>query len=366
MSIDVIGWIAPQVSSEIIAPSGPVFDKSVIAHTARVHEQAGFDRVLIGYFSNAPDGFLIGAHASAVTERLGFLLAHRPGFVAPTVAARKLATLDQLCDGRLAVHIISGGNDADQAKDGDFADHADRYARSAEYIELLKKTWASEVPFSHNGAFYRLERAHAAIRCLQEPHIPVYGGGGSEAAINTLSAHLDVFMLWGEPLAATEQFMDRVRRAANTVNRTSPINFSISTRPILADTEAKAWDRARKIHQQITERMKRAPGTPQNIASQRLLDAAAEKEVHDSCLYTALATASGAPGNSTALVGTPDTVADAMLRYYELGATTALIRGYDPLPDAEQYGRELIPRLRALVAAHDQSAEDSPPQNGAR
>ncbi|MEM7002839.1 MAG: LLM class flavin-dependent oxidoreductase [Pseudomonadota bacterium] len=94
MPVEIIGWIAPQVSSEIVPPSGPTFSTEVITETARIHEQAGFDRVLIGYFSTAPDGFIIGAHAASVTERLGFLLAHRPGCVAPTLAARKLATLD--------------------------------------------------------------------------------------------------------------------------------------------------------------------------------------------------------------------------------------------------------------------------------
>src|SRR5438128_971929 len=137
MPVEMIGWIAPRVSSELIPPSGPAFDASVIAETARIHERAGFDRVLIGYFSDAPDGFLVGAHAAAVTERLSFLLAHRPGFVAPPVAARKLATLDQLSDGRLAVHIISGGSDADQAKDGDWTDPETRYRRAAEYIPAL-------------------------------------------------------------------------------------------------------------------------------------------------------------------------------------------------------------------------------------
>ena len=83
MPVEMIGWIAPRVSSEIIPPAGPPFDAAIVAETARIHERAGFDRVLIGYFSDAPDGFLIGAHAASVTTRLGFLLAHRPGFVAP-------------------------------------------------------------------------------------------------------------------------------------------------------------------------------------------------------------------------------------------------------------------------------------------
>src|SRR5262245_61157430 len=138
MPVEMIGWIAPRVSSEIIPPAGPAFSAEVVAETARIHERADFDRVLIGYFADAPDGFMVGAHAAATTERLGFLLAHRPGFIAPPVAARKLATLDQLSNGRLAVHMIAGGSDADQARDGDWTDHAARYRRSAEYIALLR------------------------------------------------------------------------------------------------------------------------------------------------------------------------------------------------------------------------------------
>lgn len=351
MPVEMIGWIAPRVSSEIIAPSGPVFNKEVIAETARIHEQGDFDRVLIGYFSYAPDGFLIGAHAAAVTSRLKFLLAHRPGFVAPTVAARKLATLDQLSDGRTAVHMIAGGNDMEQARDGDFTDHDARYRRTLEYVTLLKRTWTASAPFDHQGEFYRVLGAYAEIRCQQEPHIPVYGGGGSPAAIAALAPVVDVYMLWGEPLQATAAFMEEVRNAARQANR--HLTFSLSTRPILGRTDGEAWDRARRILATIKERQPGGAPTPQNQGSLRLLSAAAEKEVHDSCLWTALAAATGARGNSTALVGTAETVARALVAYYDLGATSLLIRGYDPLPDAIEYGRELIPRVRALVAERD-------------
>ena len=352
MPVEMIGWIAPLVSSELIPPSGPPFDAGVIAETARIHERAGFDRVLIGYFSDAPDGFLVGAHAAAVTERLGFLLAHRPGFVAPPLAARKLATLDQLSGGRLAVHIIAGGSDADQAKDGDWADHAARYRRVGEYIRLLCRTWTEPAPFDHLGEFYRTRGTYSDIRCRQQPHIPIYGGGGSDAAIRALAAYVDVYMLWGEPLKDTANFMARVRGEAARADRTP--TFSLSTRPILAATEGEAWDRARAILARVLANRGGAPAPKrQNIGSKRLLEAAAEAEVHDTCLWTALAAATGASGNSTALVGTPETVAKAMLEYYKLGATTLLIRGYDPRPDAVQYGEELIPRLRELVADYD-------------
>lgn len=352
MPVEMIGWIAPRISSELIPPSGPPFDAGVIADTARIHERAGFDRVLIGYYSHAPDGFLVGAHAASVTKQLGFLLAHRPGFVAPPLAARKLATLDQLSEGRLAVHIIAGGSDADQARDGDWSDHESRYRRVNEYISLLRGTWTQPAAFDHDGEFYRTRETYSEIRCRQSPHIPIYGGGGSEAAIQALAPHVDVYMLWGEPLKDTALFIERVRAAAARHGRYP--SFSLSTRPILAATDGEAWDRARLLLDRVM-RNRGGSSAPQrqNVGSQRLLQVAAEAEVHDTCLWTALAVATGAQGNSTALVGAPATVAQALFEYYKLGATTLLIRGYDPRPDAVQYGEELIPRLRALVAEHD-------------
>jgi len=355
MPVEMIGWIAPRVSSEIIPAIGPVFDADVIAHTAHVHEDAGFDRVLIGYFADAPDGFLVGARAAQVTDRLGFLLANRPGFVSPTVAARKLATLDQLTDGRLAIHLIAGGSPVDQAKDGDHADHSARYRRLTEYAEVLRRTWTETSPFDHSGEFYDIQGAYAEIRCKQAPHIPMFGGGGSDAAIAALAPFADTFMLWGEPLADTTAFMKRVTAAAVSHNRQP--NFSLSTRPILAETDDQAWDRAHQILTDIHRiRGDASPPVRHNEGSKRLLAAAARQDVHDACLWTKLAEATGAAGNSTALVGAPDTVADALAEYYKIGASSLLIRGYDPLHDAEQYGAELIPLVRERIAAIDAAA----------
>ena len=113
-------------------PSG--VDPDYILDFARTHEDAGFDMVLTGYSSSTPDGFEVAGYAAAHTERLGYLIAHRPGFVAPTLAARKAATLDQLTNGRIALHIITGGNDVEQRQDGDWLDHDARYRRTDEYL----------------------------------------------------------------------------------------------------------------------------------------------------------------------------------------------------------------------------------------
>ena len=219
MPIEFIGMIGTSQQSEIHARTGPAVDVAYTRAFARAHERAGFDRVLIGYFSNGPDGFVVAADVLAHAERLGVLLAHRPGFVAPTLAARKLATLDQLSGGRLAVHVISGGSDADQRRDGDYLDHDARYRRTDEYLDVLKKVWTATGPVDHEGTYYRFERAWSDVRCVREPHLPIYFGGSSDIAVEIAGRHADVYALWGEPLAETAEQIASVRAAAAAADR---------------------------------------------------------------------------------------------------------------------------------------------------
>lgn len=349
---EFIGMIHHREASEIHPAGGPIMDLGYIRTFAQAAEAGGFDRVLVGYFSDAPDGFLVAAAAASHTERLGFLLAHRPGFIAPTLAARKFATLDQITRGRAAMHVISGGDDTDQRRDGDYLGKDERYARTDEYVKILKRVWTEAGPVSHHGTYYRFEGASTAMRCYQQPRIPIYFGGASEAAVTVAGKHADVFALWGETYAQVREITARVQAAAAQFGRT--VRFSLSFRPILAETEDAAWDRAERIKQRITEVRAKAglgPRNPANEGSRRLLAAAAEGERQDKRLWFGAARLTGAAGNSTALVGTPDQVADALLDYWNLGVTTFLIRGFDPLEDVIAYGRDLLPRTKALIAA---------------
>lgn len=102
------------------------------------------------------------------------MIAHRPGFVAPTLAARKAATLDHFTGGRIAIHIITCGNDADQQRDGDWLDHDNRYRRTDEYLNIIKQIWTSDIPFDWEGKFYQVKKAFSDVKPLQKPHIPIY------------------------------------------------------------------------------------------------------------------------------------------------------------------------------------------------
>src|SRR5262245_51334458 len=159
--IGMIGATPPTQETTLLVIEGEV-SPSFVVEFAQAHEAAGFDMVLVGYSSSSAEGFLVAMHAAAGTERLSYLIAHRPGFVAPTLFARKAATFDQLSGGRLALHVITGKTDAEQEGDGDFTPKVERYQRAQEYLHVMKCTWASDAPFDFDG---RLARIRMCARC---------------------------------------------------------------------------------------------------------------------------------------------------------------------------------------------------------
>lgn len=356
MSLEFIGFIGNHEASEISPRRGPVVDVDYIETVAKAHEYAGFDRALLAFHADAPDALQIGQHVASVTRRLGVFIAQRPGFTAPTVFARQLATLDRLYPGRISLNVITGADAAELASDGDdLADKDARYARTKEFLDIVRLEWTSGEPFSYEGRHYRTRNAFSQVRPTRESGLDVYVAGASDAAVEVAARHADIYPLWGESLDQTRDLLARVRAAAARHGRAP--GFSVSFRPILADTEAAAWEKARDYLARARALLEKGGFkgnvAPVNEGSRRLLAAAAKGARLDKALWTEMAALTGARGNSTALVGTPDQVADALMDYYDLGVRTFLIRGFDPLRDALVYGRDLLPRVRELAARRE-------------
>ena len=369
MPIELLGMIATTEGSESKALAGPVVDPAYVRDFSRAHEDAGFDRVLIGYSASSPDGFAVAGAALHATERLKVLIAHRPGFVPPTIVARKLATLDHLTGGgRVAIHHITGGSEADQRRDGDYSEKADRYRRTGEFIDVLRKTLTADEPFDHEGEFYRFEGAYSAAKPATDAGIPIFFGGLSDGAVEVGAKAADVYMLFGEPLADVAEHIRTIRAAAAKEGRS--IEFSLSTRPIIADTEDEAWAKADRIYAR-TEQLLASAETGNTLAfakpvhaerravsADRLQEHAKRGDVHDERLWLGITRLTGPSGNSTAPVGTPAQVAEALLKYYDLGVTRFLIRGFDPLGDVRDWGKELVPLLREGARIRDEAAAE--------
>ncbi|AGZ42723.1 LLM class flavin-dependent oxidoreductase [Actinoplanes friuliensis] len=348
MPVEFISAISPSAGFGM----GTAFDTAHARKYAHALDDGGFDYTLVAYHSSAVDANQLAQFVVNHTERIKPMLAHRPGVIFPTHAARTFATLDQISRGRLAIHIISGGSDEEQRREGDYLTKTQRYERSDEYIQLLRQAWTATEPFSHDGSYYKFEGFHSDVRPY-DGTIPISVGGSSEDAYRVGGQRGDIFGLWGEPLAETKQQIEAVGKYADAAGRPRP-RIWVSFRPIVAATDELAWEKAHRIlgqvqaaapvpasarHYPLTER-------PANVGSQRLLDVAARGELHDRALWTPLVTATNAAGSSTALVGSPETVAAALLDYVDIGCELLSIRGYDPLNDAIDYARYVLPIVR--------------------
>ena len=382
MAVEFISAINVNASNEYNRLGRPEIDPAFFRRYVNALEDAQFDYTLVPYASAFHDPFAIANAIVQRSERVAPIVALRPNILYPTVAAKALATLDQFGDGRAVVHFIAGGSDHEQAREGDYTTKADRYRRTAEYIEILRTVWGSDEAFDHEGEFYRFADFRSAIKPTRGT-IPISVGGSSAEAYQVGGSLADIFGLWGEPLADTREQIARVNAEAERAGRggtgegglpatpsdgrSSPALLAarpriwVTFRPIIAATEKLAWEKAHDILGVLSsgpsirslfraDPSSAAAAGPQNVGSQRLLEIAARQDVHDRALWTPTAAATGAQGASTALVGTPETVAAAILDYVDLGAELISIRGYDNLNDLIDYGRDLLPLVRQELA----------------
>jgi alkanesulfonate monooxygenase len=364
MPIEFLGIAGLNDGGETQSRSGSSFDKDYTLRFARAHEDNGWDRILFAYHSGAPDPATAAAYIASKLDHLKILLAHRPNVSYPTYAAKVFATLDQISDGRLNVHFITGGSTADQAAEGDFLSKDERYARTGEYIQIVKKAWTSKEPFSFDGAHYRFENFVSDIWPAQQPRPQVSFGGSSDAAYRIGAADADIYALWGEPLADTAEQIERITVEALAAGRAERPRIQVAFRPILGATEELAWKKAEEVLGKIEARQAAAAPNafvgdikkPENAGSQRLLSIASQGDRFDRALWTRPAAASGGRGNSNALVGTPETVAAALLDYIDLGVDIISARGYDFVNDTTDFGRYVIPIVREEVARRDAAA----------
>ncbi|HVW45366.1 MAG TPA: LLM class flavin-dependent oxidoreductase [Amycolatopsis sp.] len=323
----------------------------------RALEDGGFDYTLLPYGSSSADSFVVASAVGQLTERIKPIVAVRPNTVFPLVAAQQLATLDQLTEGRAVVHLISGGNDAEQARQGDYLPKHRRYARTSEFIDLLRRAWTEKEPFSHQGEFYKFDGFGPGFAPYASP-IPISIGGQSDESFRTGGEKADIFSFWGEPLDDLRGEIDRVHAIARAAGRTTLPRIWVTFRPIVARTDELAWQKAHEYIGKIANTFQRAAfgkqlqqqGAPQNVGSQRALAFAERAELYDRALWTRTAAVTNAAGASTALVGSPETVAAAILDYVDRGADLVSIRGYDTLADAVDYGRHVLPLVRQELA----------------
>ncbi|MFB8124815.1 LLM class flavin-dependent oxidoreductase [Streptomyces bacillaris] len=316
-----------------------------LAQIARAAEDVGFTGVLTPTGAWCEDAWLTTAMVSQHTERLKFLVAFRPGFVSPTLAAQMAATYQRQTGGRLLLNVVTGGESQEQRAYGDFLDKDARYARTGEFLEIVRQLWDGRT-VDLDGDHLRVEQAR--LTRLPDPGPEVYFGGSSPAAGQVAARHADVYLTWGEPPAQVAEKIAWIRKLAAEQGRT--LRFGIRLHVITRDTSEAAWAEADRLLagfdpetvRSVQEGLRRSESEGQRRMLELHGGGRDGLEIHPN-LWAGIGLVRGGAG--TALVGSHAEVAERIREYQALGIDEFVLSGYPHLEEAYWFGEGVLPRL---------------------
>ncbi len=348
------GWFIPTsgdtsafgVPSAQIAPSLELF-----VEVARAAERAGFEYALVPVQTMCWEAYMTCAMVAARTERIKLLLAARPGFVSPTVMAKMISTFDQLSGGRVYVNLIAGGGYDEMAADGDFHTHDERYAIMDETVTIMKRVWTEAAPVTHEGTFFKVEKARVVPRPFQQPHPPFYLGGISAAAREVCAKHADVYLFWGD---TTENIAPRIadaRSAAARYGREDELRFGMRLQLIVREKEEDAWAFARDLIANASEHQRSAISRMwEQSESNSRMKVLAQADDFRIAPHLWSGISSVRLGAGVAIVGNPQQVAETIQQFVDIGCTEFCLSGYPHAEEAERFGRLVLPYFADHVA----------------
>ena len=318
-------------------------------------EANGWSGALLGSGWGRPDTFTVATALAARTTTFEPLVAIRPGYWRPANFASAAATLDHLAGGRLRVNIVSGTDHLGAYGDVELG-QAERYARTAEFLRVVRRLW-TEDHVTHSGPHYDLMDATVRPRVVSRPgrpHPTLYFGGASPAAEEVAATEADVQLFWGEPLDGVRERIERLRALEQRLGRAHPpLEFGLRVTTVVRDTTDEAWAVAEaRVARMAATAGDRGDQDRHWLAAsgqQRLLDLAARGDVLDDNLYTAPGRFGAIGAGSTWLVGSPADVAASLLRYRDLGITHFVLSDTPYLAEVARQGRALVPLLRAAA-----------------
>lgn len=344
-----LGTVAPE--------RRPTFE--YLTDVVQTAERLGFASLLIptrfvnGLFDEgAPlmETWTTATALAAVTSRIRFLIAVRPGFIAAGLFAKMVATLDQISQGRVDVNIVPGGIQHDFERLGVEIDHDGRYDQAEELMQACRLLWRGE-PTDFAGKYIALRGARCSPPPRGTPRF--YQGGASPRAEALAARQSDVYLLWIEPPERIAARIERVTAQFQACGR--PAVFGLRTHLVVRDDPEEAWETADALIAQahpdvLQQRQAVTVGTP--MTGQQAQATRVERHRLGPHLWNGLSTVRVNCG--TAIVGTPEQVADELLAYWDLGVDEFILSGFPHVEECERVSQTVLPLLQQRIAGRRQ------------
>ncbi|AXA90314.1 FMNH2-dependent alkanesulfonate monooxygenase [Massilia sp. YMA4] len=363
MSLNLFWFIPTHGDSRYLGTSkgARAVDADYLKQVAVAADTLGYDGVLLPTGRSCEDAWVVASSLIHATRRLKFLVAVRPGLSSPGLAVRMASTFDRLSNGRLLINVVTGGDPAELEADGLFADHAERYQISDEFIRIWRGALSGEggdAGFDFEGKHLKVKGARTLYPPVQKPYPPLYFGGSSAAAHELAAGQMDVYLTWGEPPAAVAEKIADIRQRAAAHGRT--VRFGIRLHVIVRETNEAAWRAAEELISHLDDDViARAQATFARMDSEGQRRMAAlhggrrDKLEVSPNLWAGVGLVRGGAG--TALVGDAETVAERIREYQALGIETFIFSGYPHLEESYRFAELVFPLLGKGKATGEQS-----------
>ncbi|WBT08798.1 LLM class flavin-dependent oxidoreductase [Corynebacterium sp. SCR221107] len=330
-------------------------DLDYLTQIALAAERNGFESVLTPTGLWCEDAWITTAALISRTSKLKFLVATRPGQISPTIIAQQAAAFQKFSGNRLAINIVVGGEDHEQRAFADFSTKEQRYLTAADSLTILDHLFHDEEPYSYDGSYLKSE--NALLKQRPEVAPPIYFGGSSELGIRVAAGHANVYLTWGEPLAAAQEKIERVRAQAAEIGR--ELEYGIRLHIIARPTEDEAWAVAQRLLDGIdpeeVEKIQQGLARSQSEGQRRMTQlhqqgrgfsrgqSARVLEIEEN-LWAGVGLVRGGAG--TALVGSYEQVAAAIKRYHDAGFGHFVLSGYPHLEEIYYVSEGVVPALQ--------------------
>jgi alkanesulfonate monooxygenase len=313
---------------------------------ARAAESAGFYGGLLPSFPQTDDPWIAAAAAARATKTFRFMVAFQPGFLHPVHAARMSASFQRLSGGRLVYNIITGGGGPQQLWWGDTTEHDLRYARTQEFLDVMKGVWDGG-PFDHKGQFYQVEGGGlpGPLAGLEKPDL--YFSGSSDAAIDAAVEHADYYLSWLERPDHLKTKFDHVRERAEALGRKA--KFAVRAHIVARPTEEEAWEEVRlgweKVPPHLLEKGVFGGGGDSVGAKRQAAYQGSRQRYEDLIvapnLFAGIAYLGDMP--TVGIVGSYEQVAERLDDLVRIGTDALILSALPHLEEAYRVGEEVLP-----------------------
>jgi FMNH2-dependent dimethyl sulfone monooxygenase len=350
-------WV-PNVSGGLVIskiPQRTGWDAPYNRRLAQIAEAAGFDyaltqiRFTAGYGAEYQHESVAFSHALlAATSKLKVIAALLPGPWNPTLAAKQIATISQLTEGRIAINVVSGWFSGEFRAIGEpWLDHDERYRRSEEFIRALRGIWTQD-NFTFRGDFYRYSDYTLKPKPA-DPQPEIFQGGSSRAARDMAARVSDWYFTNGNTPEGIRAQVDDIQAKARTNGHA--VKVGVNAFVIARDTEGEARAVLQEIIDQADPDAVKAFGHEVKNAGKASPEGEgnwAKSSFEDLVQYN--------DGFKTNLIGTPDQIAERIVALKEAGVDLALLAFLHFQEEVAYFGEHVIPRVRALEAARAERA----------